>query len=63
MIKPRDSNRVNYILLDDVEYEILHNRYVKTIDKMRKLFFNNNKEYKSFIDKIENLYMAYKGKN
>ena len=66
LIKTGESVDNNFIIVeynDDIEYEILYNKYIKLIDKMKNISFDNNKEYENFIEKVSNLYTAYKGKN
>jgi len=63
LIKTGESIDNNLIIVeynDDIEYEILYNKYMKLIDKMKNISFDNNKDYENFIDKVSNLYKAYK---
>jgi len=63
LIKTGESIDNNFIIIeynDDIKYEILYNKYIKLIDKMKNMSFDNNKDYENFIEKVSNLYKAYK---
>ena len=63
-----NNNQVGQVLLkyiveytDEIEKNILNQTYQELLNEMSKLPFKDNKIFKSFIDKLKNLYNANKG--